>query len=330
MANDSDDEDIYVIDDNCELGHNDEDDEFDVAENNIDEDDQDIRYFESSDIEIACAEDNIETQLPEKKLFQEELASWAARNRCSREATNELLDILRRNGHFSLPKDSRTLLHTPRDIQSQKRCRGEYAYFGLEAGIRRVLTSNPSFCREYRTIKLNINIDGVPLFKSSNIQMWPILSSFNGLQVFIVALFCGTLKPSSAKEYLHDLVQDPKSITKDAIMFAEQKLDVVMLLDAVANRSRITTRIFHTTSPSLRHNNEVNLAFSFEDEIDGQCSLSRESMTVAGTKKDQCVSGRANSGDVLNSADRHATTSQQTGSSDEQASGNGYTNGLAG
>eukprot|EP00795_Rhopilema_esculentum_P004176 gene4176-20363_t len=202
MANDSDDEDIYMMDDNCELGHNVEDNEFDVAENNIDEDDQDIRYFESSDSEIACAEDNIETQLPEKKLLQEELASWAARNRCSWEATDELLDILWRNGHSSLPKDSCTLLHTPQDIQSQK--------------------------REYRTIKLNINIDGVPLFKASNIQMWPILSSFNGLKVFIVALFCGTSKLSSAKEYLHDLVQDLKSITKDGIMFAEQKLDVVV------------------------------------------------------------------------------------------------------
>ena len=45
--------------------------------------------------------------------LSEELASWAAWNKCTRACINELLEILINNGHNDLPKDSRILIKTP-------------------------------------------------------------------------------------------------------------------------------------------------------------------------------------------------------------------------
>ena len=40
-----------------------------------------------------------------------------------------------------------------------------------------------------------INIDGLPLFKSANISLWPILVQFGCFQPIAVAFFCGRTKP---------------------------------------------------------------------------------------------------------------------------------------
>ena len=106
--------------------------------------------------------------------ISEELASWATKNNCRRDAVNELLKILRRHGHDSLPKDARTLLQTPRQVLAVNKCGGQYIYLGIAKGIMNVLSSNPSFCAESTNIELVVNIDGLPLFKSSCIEMWPI------------------------------------------------------------------------------------------------------------------------------------------------------------
>ncbi|XP_063882571.1 uncharacterized protein LOC135112246 [Scylla paramamosain] len=45
--------------------------------------------------------------------LEEGLALWASKNNITRQAANELLELLRNNGH-NLPKDSRTLMETPR------------------------------------------------------------------------------------------------------------------------------------------------------------------------------------------------------------------------
>jgi hypothetical protein len=56
------------------------------------------------------------------------LAGWAANNNeCARSGLNDLLDILRKQGH-RLPRDSRTLLQTPRSIHTIKKCGGDYLY----------------------------------------------------------------------------------------------------------------------------------------------------------------------------------------------------------
>ena len=53
---------------------------------------------------------------------------------------------------------------------------GEFVYFGLEDGIKKNLHFD---IFSISTIKLDINVDGIPVFKSLNTSFWPILCSLN-------------------------------------------------------------------------------------------------------------------------------------------------------
>lgn len=158
-------------------------------------------------------ENPVPSTLPQPLCQQ--LASWATKNRCQRSAVNELLEILRQQGHTSLPKDARTLLETPREISPLIKCNGQYLYFGIASGINQILSKYPCFGEKHTCIDLIINVDGLPLFKSSMSQFWPILGSFSGLDVFTIALFYGNAKPSSIDDYLHDFLEEVSQL-KDA------------------------------------------------------------------------------------------------------------------
>ena len=64
-----------------------------------------------------------------------------------------------------------------------------------------LFTQNETYS-EVDQINLTFNIDGVPLYKSNNMQLLPILCSVDNLEPFIVALFYGNSKPNSVNEYL--------------------------------------------------------------------------------------------------------------------------------
>ena len=115
------------------------------------------------------------------------LAEWVVKNQTSHSATNELLEILRSFGHEELPKDVRTLLKTPRHIAVKEKCGGEYIYFGLETCILKHLGETQTI----DSVDLFVNIDGLPIFKSTSADVWPILCCFSNVQPFVVALFCG-------------------------------------------------------------------------------------------------------------------------------------------
>ncbi len=145
-----------------------------------------------------------------------QLASWATKNTIRREAVNELLEILRLHGS-NLPKDARTLLDTPREVSVVEKCGGQYSYCGIKAGIIQELAKYPDFGDKHDHIDLIINIDGLPLFKSSNSQFWPILGCFNNLDVFVIALFHGCSKPHPLSDYLEDFLAELDKIQVDGI-----------------------------------------------------------------------------------------------------------------
>ena len=76
--------------------------------------------------------------------------------------------------HEDIPKDSRTLLKTPRLVSSIAKCSGYYVYIGIQKGIQRCL-ENVNIGTLDPELKLSINIDGLPLCNSSQYQVWPLL-----------------------------------------------------------------------------------------------------------------------------------------------------------
>ena len=69
---------------------------------------------------------------------------------------------------------------------------GEYTYFDVRNTIENIVTTN-----NYTNRKTNlmINIDGLSLFKSSKLQLWPIFIKFSFFKPVPVALYCGYKKP---------------------------------------------------------------------------------------------------------------------------------------
>lgn len=114
----------------------------------------------------------------EKEKCVHKLRSWAIEYNVQRRAISALLKILISVGITNLPKDSRTLLKTPRFIQIEDQAGGKYWHNGLRKNLELIfgkLKSNLS-------IKLKFNIDGLPLFKSSAISFYPILVNIHGMK----------------------------------------------------------------------------------------------------------------------------------------------------
>ena len=157
--------------------------------------------------------------IDEDVIFNQDLTSWVNHYRPSREAINDLLKILSKRG-LPVPKDSRTLLKSPREVSVVSKCGGTYSYLGIKAGILEALKHTN---QDEDNLFLDINIDGVPLTKSSNSQLWPILGSINNSDfVFVIAVFHSFSKPSCVNDYLNDFIVEAKQLIKDGLNYNDR------------------------------------------------------------------------------------------------------------
>ena len=158
----------------------------------------------SSDSEYEPDEDNMlphsqSAFIPsgEASGLRDFLRKWSADYSITNSALSALLRGLKSeccsNCCATLPIDGRTLVKTNRNIKSriQKIAGGEY----LHVGVQQALQNHISFATD-GSQKLNVivNIDGLPIFKSSGLQFWPILMRVrNGDydKPFIVGIFSG-------------------------------------------------------------------------------------------------------------------------------------------
>jgi len=162
---------------------------------------------------------------PDPSSLLDELGGWATKHRLSRESVNNLLLILRNNG-IDVPKDSRTLVKTPKYVQEvTNKCGGMYCYIGVEKGVKQAVEYLP----EFDEIRLSINIDGLSLSKSSNSQLWPILGSINNSQyVFPTALFNSTTKPDYVTEYLDDFISEIKKLIANGVSIGNKTYKFIL------------------------------------------------------------------------------------------------------
>ena len=102
------------------------------------------------------------------------LATWATKFGVSHSAVNELLCILR-PFHGFLPKDARILLKTVEVYDIDSNVGSSYYHFGISDNVNTLISSFPEVVGNTSGISLQINFEGLRLFKSSNPQFWPIL-----------------------------------------------------------------------------------------------------------------------------------------------------------
>ena len=130
--------------------------------------------------------------------------------------------VLRQFG-IDLPKDCRTLLHAPRTVNYIEKSGGQYIYFGIKSCIE---TAFSDYNLDTDKISLLINIDGLPLFKSSSLDLWPILCKIINAGIYVACLFCGKKKPDPVDSYLDDFINEVKELQRTGFQYNNHLYEV--------------------------------------------------------------------------------------------------------
>lgn len=134
-----------------------------------------------------------------------DLVNWSLRNNITHKALTELLTWFKTQPDLTnLPKDARTLLNTPSNLQYESMGNGDFYYFGITTNLKKI-----GEMYKLTELFLDFGVDGLPLHKSTNLSFWPIMCLIKNIgKVFCVCLFSGTKKPPLDlffEKFVHEL-----------------------------------------------------------------------------------------------------------------------------
>lgn len=176
--------------------------------------------------EVAdCAKRSSEIDL------QTELANWAVSNHVSQCSFNKLLRVLKKprkeSEYEKLPFDCRVLLKTEKaDDVTHITSKGSYYHFGILEGVLHTLTTNSVTVIDQNILKLDINVDGLPLAKSSGSQFWPVLGSILEHKPFVIGVFHGFKKPEKIADVLGRFVEEFLKIGKNGFLYKNRNIQL--------------------------------------------------------------------------------------------------------
>lgn len=162
--------------------------------------------------------------------FKEKLASWVVDNQIKQVHVDKLLDILKcvpGYDSLKLPNSCRTLVKTLRRTPVRDCLPGHYYHFGILQAISSFLDSIKLRIFKGDKLKLFINIDGVPIAKSTGSQFWPVLGLLKGFpnaSPFLIGIYHGYKKPDCANNFLTDLIQDMLRVNETGIVYKGKTL----------------------------------------------------------------------------------------------------------
>lgn len=167
---------------------------------------------------------NLYSDHENSEQLSSKIATWAMKNNISLSILRELLIILRESPYCikNLPADSRTLLKTPNKSYGKKLGSGLFHYFGITETLNSLcITLNINVTSSIEFF-LAVNIDRLPLSKSSASLFWPILCSVKSIEalknkVFLVALYHGDEKPNP-NDFLLDFINECTQLTTNGIL----------------------------------------------------------------------------------------------------------------
>lgn len=163
------------------------------------------------------------------KAFQYKLKVWSVENKITHSAFSKLLKILKNDLGLLLPNDSRTVMKTPKVLNIKNMDNGCYYHFGLQYMITTVIQYFHLDSED--ALHLQINVDGLPLAKSSKSQFWPILghieeSSSN--YVFPIGIYHGNSKLNNCKAFLEEFIVEYKKIQQTGIVFKNKRIMIYL------------------------------------------------------------------------------------------------------
>lgn len=174
-----------------------------------------------------CFSNYEDTCLNDNEAFLHDIGTWAIDENVSHKSLHRLLQILRKHTNYDLPKDPRTLLQTPQSTQIIQIEGGDYCHLGLEKVLIKIAKERKRLNFTFDDIQLYINIDGLPIYKSSEKSLWPILCSDRIINnVYVIALYYGEGKPKDANEFLKMFVDEAIIFTNNGLHYEGQIIKV--------------------------------------------------------------------------------------------------------
>ena len=120
----------------------------------------------------------------------------------------------------------------------------QFRYFSIAENIKFCITKNLINLRDlarnsmgHYSLTALFNIDGLPLYRSSNLCAWPILIKLPGcFRPLPVALFCGTAKPPLEK-FFAEFIKELQQFVCDGVTIVGRTfkiVDIMFVCDAPA------------------------------------------------------------------------------------------------
>lgn len=173
------------------------------------------------------------------------LQKWSVEFNVTRTAVTCLLKFLNERFPF-LPKDSRALLGTPRNIKTISVPPGKYFHISIVSNLEQIYQNRAV----PENISLICNSDVLPVFKDSNYNsFWVVLGKLDGDddKVFLIGLYHGANKPTNFYTFLKPFVdecialQDILILNKKSVKFSIKLFSV----DAPARAAMLGIRQFN-------------------------------------------------------------------------------------
>ncbi|KAL4710750.1 hypothetical protein ACJJTC_004395 [Scirpophaga incertulas] len=127
------------------------------------------------------------------------LREWTIKYNITNAALTALLKHLKVN-HSDLVTDARSLMNGKTKYNVKVLKNGEYIHIGIEKSLLNFMSTK----KNINNIKLTFNIDGLPLFHSSNVQFWPILADIANFKDYCICNSCD--KCICHGDYVHNRI----------------------------------------------------------------------------------------------------------------------------
>lgn len=185
------------------------------------------QIFEDLEYSYSDSESDIDSDGDESDFELEDELRRIGKN-MNREDLDDLLKVLQRAGHKDLLSTARKLLNTPRSTDVVPCLSGQYFHYGLKQCLLDILNRGEGLPA---TIYIDIGIDGVPLSKSGNTKIWPIVGRVQNrkrLPPFLVGCYYGTSNPTSAESLLRPFVDEFKNLQNKGITLKEEEYKIIL------------------------------------------------------------------------------------------------------
>lgn len=189
---------------------------------------------------------DIEIDNDSNRTWCGDLREWALSNKVPHTAINALLKILHYYKITCVPKDARTLLKTPKKHVVCEISGGFYWHNGIKKNLELLYSGDRNKPKE---IEILVNIDGLPISRSSNSQFWPIIGQIHKafFDPFFIGIFHGYSKPKDTNEFLRPFIDELNDLLDGGVVIDGAHINVTFrcfLCDAPA-KCLIKGTVYH-------------------------------------------------------------------------------------